>query len=253
MLYSSKTQEIELLSNEKRPVVSIVLLMLVLSALFVTGVTGLEIWHARQNALDDARLATRNMARVLALHAEATMKTAALILDDIVERVERDGIDADSRARLTAHLQSAQADAAVLQGLFAFDTDGNYVASSLPPRQGNISDRAYFNYHRTHADRSLHIGMPIRSKSTGDWVIPISRRLDRPDGSFAGVALASLRVDFFESAYSKLEVGQTGTIIFASDTGILYYRRPFAHTPIGLDVSNGPLMKAYHERGPSAP
>ncbi|THC40637.1 hypothetical protein C2862_21130 [Massilia sp. Mn16-1_5] len=77
----------------------------------------------------------------------------------------------------------------------------------------------------------------------------MSRRLEHEDGTFAGVALATIKLDFFESAYSKLDVGQAGTVLLASDEGILYYRRPFSEQIIGRDVSTGPLMKLYRTHG----
>src|SRR5205085_496228 len=98
-----------------------------------------------------------------------------------------------------------------LHGLFVYAADGRWVVSSLPkPMQGNNFDREYFQYHLTHPGRALHVGMPVRSRSTGVWILPLSRRIDHPDGSFAGVVLATLDLGWFGAFYDSFDVGQTG-------------------------------------------
>jgi hypothetical protein len=40
------------------------------------------------------------------------------------------------------------------------------------------------------------VGEPVISRSSGKWIIPVSRRLNKPDGSFGGVALATLDIEY---------------------------------------------------------
>ncbi len=62
------------------------------------------------------------------------------------------------------------------------------LATSLDkrPLMSNYSDREYFIYHRHNNHGSLHIGHVIRSRSTGDMVIPVSLRINDAAGGFAG-------------------------------------------------------------------
>jgi diguanylate cyclase (GGDEF)-like protein len=244
-------QQMQSLSSKKRPAARLVGAVLVLSCFLVCLLTGWEIWNSRQAMMRDAEVSTRNMARALALHAETTMKVADVVLEDMVERAEQEGLAAAGSERLRTHLEHMAGKTRELHGLFIYDARGEWIATSLDRVQkGNNADRAYFKYHRDNPGRAVHIGAPIVSRSTGVWIVPISRRLVHADGSFAGVALVTLRVDFFESAYSRLDVGDKGTILFALDTGTLYYRRPFAENLIGLDISSGPLLQMYRENGP---
>lgn len=243
-------RQLQSLSAKKRPAVRLVAALLFVSCFLVCVVTGWEIWSSRRDVEHEAELSTTNMARALALHAETTMKVADLVLEDMVERAELDGLAVASQARLREHLEHMAEKAKELHGLFIYDAHGEWIATSLGRvHKGNNSDRAYFKHHQANPGRSTHIGKPIRSRSTGVWIVPISRRLEHRDGSFAGVALVTMRVDFFEKAYSKLDVGSSGTILFALDTGTLYYRRPFVESIIGLDISSGPLLKLYHRTG----
>ncbi|MBR7552001.1 hypothetical protein KC220_26000, partial [Mycobacterium tuberculosis] len=61
----------------------------------------------------------------------------------------------------------------------------------------SIADRAYFAYHRDNAERGLRISVPVLSRASGRWVLPLSRRVDRPDGSFGGVVAAVIELAYF--------------------------------------------------------
>lgn len=242
--------QLQSLNAKKRPAGRLVAALLFLSCFLVCMLTSWEIWRSRQETLREAEVSTTNMARALALHTQTTMKVADVVLGDMVERAEHEGLVAAGEGRLRTHFEDIARTTPELHGLFIYDARGEWVATSLGRvHKGNNSDREYFKYHQLNSGGSTHIGPPIRSRSTGLWIVPISRRIAHADGSFAGVALVTLRVDFFESAYSKLNVGDRGTIMFAHDTGTLYYRRPFVESIIGLDISSGPLLQFYRRTG----
>ena len=117
------------------------------------------------------------------------------------------------------------------------------------PQIGNNSDRDYFIYHHNNKQTGTLISAPIRSRSTGHWIIPVSRRLEHGDGSFAGVALATLRLDSFERVYASLDLGTSGTVFFALENGTLIYRRPFQEKLIGTDLSHGAVFASYRRTG----
>lgn len=246
----SLEQQMQSLSSKKRPAMRLVAALLFLSCLLICVFAGWEIVTSRRDALHEAEVSTKNIARALALHAETTMKVADVVLEDMVERAEIDGLASAKSKRMHAHLEYMAGKAPELHGLFIYDARGEWMATSLGrPYKGNNSDREYFKYHQTKPSRSTHVGKPIRSRSTGIWIVPISRRLNDANGNFAGVALVTMRVDLFEKAYSKLDVGSSGTILFALDTGVLYYRRPFVESIIGLDISSGPILQFYRRTG----
>lgn len=243
--------QLQILTAKKRPVARLVLALLIISSVLIATLAGWEIWSARADQLRDAGVGTANIARILASHAEAVINVADIVLDDVVELVERSGSGPLDRQRLREHLERTAAKANELHGLFVYDEHGNWLATSLGRVvNSNNSDREYFTYHRTHTDQRIHIGTPVRSRSTGVWIIPVSRRLTHPDGSFAGVALATVRVDFFERLYAQLDVGKSGTILFARDDGRLYYRKPFNENYVGMDIASGPLVSFYRANGP---
>jgi diguanylate cyclase (GGDEF)-like protein len=81
------------------------------------------------------------------------------------------------------------------------------------------------------------------------WVIPVSRRINARDGGFAGVALVTLKVNFFERIYDELDIGRTGTVLLALADGTAVYRRPFDDKLIGTNISQGPVLQEVFRRG----
>lgn len=229
-----------------RSIILIVTVCLVLVALHVWSLLA-----ARQAEIDNTGTSTANMARALASHAERSLALGEAILDEMVARAESGQAGGPADAELHARLGHIASVTPQIQELFIYGPQGERLATSLATLlPGNNSDREYFRYHQQHADRGLHIGKPIRSRSTGVLSIPLSRRIDRPDGSFGGVAMASLRLNFFGDFYDSFDVGATGTIILAIDDGTLLYRRPFSAAMVGTDIGGGPVFQLYRKTGP---
>ena len=132
-----------------------------------------------------------------------------------------------------------------LHGLFVYGADGRWIVTDQPtiaPRANN-ADRDYFIYHRTHADRGVRVGSVVRSRSTGDLIIPISRRLNNPDGSFAGVLLGSIKVDWFVRYYGDFKIDERGALVLAMRDGTILVRRPFVEQVVGRSLADSEIFR----------
>lgn len=217
---------------------------------------GTDVWRslaARRAQLDEMTTATSNLARAMAQHANDTFRQADVTLLGMVERVEEDGTDPEALARLHRSLVSRVGQLPQLNGLFIYDKNGTWIVNSQPvlDQRFNNSDREYFEYHRTHTDQGTHIGVPVQSRSTGKWIVPVSRRIDAPDGSFAGVALATINVTFFSSFYESLDLGEDGAAVLVLNSGAMVVRRPFEDRFVGKNVIDTALFRAHLEQGRS--
>ncbi|MCE4546794.1 MULTISPECIES: response regulator [unclassified Caballeronia] len=212
-----------------------------------------DVWRslaARRVQLDEMTTATYNLARAMAQHANDTFKEADTTLIGMVERVEEDGMSPDSLARIHRAMVSRVQHLPQLNGLFIYDKNGAWIVNSQPKLDSrfNNSDREYFEYHRTHTDQGTHIGPPVQSRSTGKWIVPVSRRIDAPDGSFAGVALATIDVGFFSRFYDSLDLGQSGAAVLVLNSGVMVVRRPFEDRFVGKNVIDTALYRAHLEQ-----
>jgi len=237
------------LSGKRRPVVHLVILATTIGCMLLVAFASWFIWSSHRTQIRQTEIATTNVARMIGVQVETAMKATTMALANVIERVEHDGIGDDALERLSAHLLVLTETTPELHGMFVYAADGRWLATSLRGTpQGNNADRPYFQHHRNHPGREIYVGHPVRSRSTGVWVLPISRRIDHPDGSFAGVALVTLKVNFFERIYDELDVGKTGTVLLALDDGTVVYRRPFDDKLIGTNLSNGAVFKAIRKQ-----
>jgi diguanylate cyclase (GGDEF)-like protein len=231
----------------RRPVM---LLASTLIALVCLSMVALQVWqtiHSRAVQLHQAETASANLVNAVAQHAYDTLKETDTILVGLVDRMERANGSSAELQHLHGFLAMRIGELPQLHGLFVYDAAGGWVVNSQPTmlKNQNNSDREYFKYHREHAERGPHIGPPIRSKSTGDWIVTVSRRVNRPDGGFAGVVLATIDMQYFLRFYQGFDIGRSGAIFVALDNGIMLMRRPFEEKSLGRDISKLPLFSSY--------
>ncbi len=228
------------------------ILFVLLVCLSLAGIGGWSLWKARAARLQEASTVTANMTRALAQHATDTLRAADSMLLGLVERFEVDGMNEASLPRLKKLLQASVAELDSLNGIYVYDAEGRWVVHSQAstPRNVNNADREYFLYHKQNLDVSAHVGVPIESRSTGRWVIPVSRRLNHPDGTFAGVVLATVDMAYFRAFHDSFDIGERGVILLALDNGTMLVRRPFNASQIGMDISKGPVFTQLRTQGP---
>lgn len=201
-------------------------------------------WNNRDTQLEAAKISVTNLTRALAQHAEDTIKKTDTILFGLVERLEVDGMQQPTLRRLYPLLAARVHEMPQLLAIFIYDEHGHWLVNSLSdvPTYQNNSDRAYFTYHRDHPDRGPYISAPVHSRNTGEWVIPVSRRINHANGSFAGIALASIKMSYFNQYYASFDIGKTGAILLALSNATLVVRRPYQETLIGRNIHNNPLF-----------
>ncbi len=224
----------------------------VLVCIVLTGTTVWSTWKAYAEQLRESTTTTSNMAGFLAQHASDTLRAADTVLLGLVERIENDGLAAPALPRLHQWLQKGTGQLKMLNGIFVYDERGEWIVTSQDsiPKNVNNADREYFKFHKINPDRGAHISAPVMSRSTQKWIIPVSRRLDHPDGTFAGVVLTTIEMDYFLKFYGSFDIGDTGSILLASDAGAILVRRPFDTKTIGQNVASGGVFTELRTHGP---
>jgi diguanylate cyclase (GGDEF)-like protein/PAS domain S-box-containing protein len=132
--------------------------------------------------------------------------------------------------------------------MLVLDETGKIVDDSreVPPPDLNLTDRDYFQVHRDDPDVGMYLSHPFQSRfQQGEWAIAISRRISKPDGSFGGVVVGILDLDYFQSLFANLSLGPAGEITIFRDDGTLVARKPFRLTAIGRNVNPAPLFQQY--------
>lgn len=241
------------LSSSNRSTRRLALLLIFLVGCSVIGLVAWESVTARNQALDVSQVTMSNLARSLLQHADDTVGEAETVLDDLIERAYVDGVDGQQHLRLHQLLKQKVAALDQLHGLFIYSADGRWLVTSndIDPPNANNADREYFSWHRSHTGPGVHLGQVIVSRSTGELIIPLSRRLDDAQGNFAGVILATLKVDYFRQFYKGFDLDDNGTIVLTLADGTILVRRPFDAAQIGGSIAKGELFQKMLPHAPS--
>ncbi|MGV2289544.1 EAL domain-containing protein [Trinickia sp. YCB016] len=115
------------------------------------------------------------------------------------------------------------------------DEHGTLVANTAEenPKHIDLSDREHFKVHEHENDDNLYISKPVLGRVSGQWTLQMTRRLNHPDGSFAGVVVVSEDPNYFTSDfYNNAAIGKFGVIAVISDNGAVLAR----HTGSAKDV-----------------
>ncbi|MGF6966764.1 diguanylate cyclase (GGDEF)-like protein [Paraburkholderia sp. WC7.3g] len=108
------------------------------------------------------------------------------------------------------------------------DEHGRLLATTaeLNPVHIDLSDREHFKVHEHENDDQLYISKPVLGRVSGHWTLQMTRRLNHPDGSFAGVIVVSEDPGYFTSDfYNNAAIGREGVIAVISDRGTVLARR----------------------------
>ncbi len=219
-------------------------IFLLVTVMTVAAINSWAMWNSWQLQLTKSENDARNLSVSLARQAEDAFLQVDIILSDVVRQLTMNGMEYADTQVFAYQLKELHGKLPQLHGLFIYDTKGSWVATSggYTPAKANNADREYFIWHRRHTDQGIHLGHVIRSRSTGDLVIPVSMRLNDAEGHFAGVALATVKVDYFRHHYNYYILGQRDILgLILADSTVLYIR-PLPDTVINKSLSDSPLF-----------
>lgn len=222
--------------------------MLVFVVAFVCALliasTALHVRWDKSQAIAQNTEAMQTLATALSSQAESTIRVAETILTALASKHRLSG-------HRNANLQELNEIAAAqiqklgeLDGLFMSDAAGRYfLTTNATDKALNNRNRAYFQYHQTTSDPGIYIGKPVRSKTTGDWVITLSMGLYGREGDFQGVVLATLNVDRFVTLYQSLPLGEMGIVVLAKRDGAILARSDSNAETYLTNISESPMLK----------
>lgn len=207
------------ISRASTPAVIVTLFVLAMSAC----VLGLVVWKsydARHSAMLRSETEMRNLAHSLAEHASHTIQSVDVVLDDMAAFLRSPNA---GTARLNARLQEIVHTLPQLRDIAVLDREGRVRFASLRPVPPiDNGDRSYFIHHRDYADSGLLITGPLVSRSSGEPVIVLSRRISSEDGSFNGVVVATVESEYFTNFYRTFDLGRYGGLtLFQKDGKVI--------------------------------
>ena len=160
-------------------------------------------------------------------------------LTGLIDVLREPGLDQASPGVRHHALFDRAVSAEGLGALLMLDEEGQVVedSTSLLPHNLNLGERDYFKVHEHDPDVGLYISRAFQSRlGGGDLRFAVSRRIPDANGEFAGVVLATLRLDYFRRLFEKLQLGHDGMITLLRTDGRILVRYPFREEDVDVDV-----------------
>ena len=218
-------------------------LVLALAAICVA-----TLYQSRLDTMAHAVETSRNLALFAENDVARNIEIYDLSLQAVVDGMnEPELMKASPRVRAIALFDRA-ATATYLGSFLVLDAQGNVALDARDefPRSANFSSQDFFVVHKKNPNAGLYIGDPYLSKLHGDAMsIPLSRRISHPDGTFAGVALIDVQLEYFRKLFSGLSLGKNGSVALIRKDGVMMMRQPFDPKVIGRNIRNASTFKKF--------
>lgn len=196
-------------------------LFVVITLLFLSSfvvMQAIELTTSREREIEFARRHSLNLSRVLEGQILGSVGKIDITLKEAVNDITPAMLDPHSNLNATNYILSRHLEripesqslrAVTERGNFRFDASG--IISPI-----NVGDRAYFLQQQNNPDAELVLSEPIFARLTHNWVFTLSRRITRPDGSFAGLVQAAINQEHFEKVLGNIDL-DTGDLIGVYD------------------------------------
>lgn len=182
--------------------------------------------HQRQRAA----LETNNLALLVERDVANSLEKIDLLLLDAIdhyaEHQRQDNLNIAALDQFLARQRQRQKPLVAIRianaaGETFVGHDGASGASLL------VNDREYFQRLRDNPTLGRIISRPVQGKISRKWAIVMARRLPDVDGRFAGIAYASIGLDYFQQQFASLQTGETGSIALRDASLALLARQPW--------------------------
>ena len=224
---------------------TVILIVVIVAALLIRE-------HA--STLQAATRSTTNIAQLINADVLRNVELYDLALKGLIAAKKREDLS-QVGANIQHLVQFDLAAAAPFKGeVLLLDANGAVIAdsSTLYPTPRNFADRDYFQVHAKDALAGLFISRPFRIRCDCDqvWRMAFSRRVSGPNGEFAGVAVATMRLAYFDQLFSTLTIGNGSSVNLLSNKGILLAQQPLLESDmINKDLSARPNFKRMLREG----
>lgn len=201
--------------------------------------TFLTLYNGRSDALIHAHQNSDNLVALISGDVARNVEIYDLSLESMV-----DGAEDPATWRLSGRLRQSMlfdraTTAAYLGGAYLVDASGHVLASQNGELNTSVrlDDRDYFVAQQRNPSLGLFISHPFHSRIRGgNLSIGLTRRINAPNGAFAGVALLAIRIEYFQRLLDKIEPGQAGSVLIMLDDGTLLARKPYYEHDIGTRI-----------------
>ncbi|GLT21275.1 two-component sensor histidine kinase [Zoogloea oryzae] len=230
---------------ERRRLFLPIIALMVLPILLVWGAVVYKAQTEEEMVIKAVYTENLNLARAFEEHTIRTIKSVDQAVLFLKFQYERYG----DKVNIAEYVREGMIISNIFNQLGVIDENGIYILSNLPNhKQMDLSDREHFRVHKEKDTNQLFISKPILGRASGKWSIQMTRRINKPDGSFGGVVVISVDPFYFSDFYRGVDLGPGGVVSLVGLDGITRARRAGDNMTVGQDLSQSALIRQIREK-----
>lgn len=214
----------------------------------------LNLKRSYDGNLAKAATDSQNLALAVEHHAAATIQKTDLVLNRLVDEFSPGYGDKWLNPQsISSYLLALRLKQPELKSLLIVRADGDVLYSLMgggdaaPPL--SLADEVYFADHRDKPKLGLNLFKPTQGRGDSGRNLILSRRLSNPDGSFAGIAAATISLTHFEDFYGSLDLGKNGSLTLLNEKLTILARYPAGDGFRGKSLM-GSQLEAHRQKTP---
>ncbi|HYS62613.1 MAG TPA: sensor domain-containing diguanylate cyclase [Paraburkholderia sp.] len=217
-------------------------IVIAISIMLASAILAIAVWVLAQmhdDALRRAQDSVFNVSLLVERDVSRNLEIYDLSLRAVMEGLKQPGVRDLPAAMRQLVLFDGAASAKDMGSILVLDEAGDikFDSQASPPRRINLADRDYFKVQRDSSDVGLYVSRPFLPKVAGKEVsIALSRRISRPDGSFGGVVVGTMRLSYFRGLFAGMNLGPGGSMALMLSDGTMLMRRPYDPKIIGRSL-----------------
>ena len=233
----TKTLHFSALAATRTTLTILMVSVVLVVALWVIAIE--RVRFERQLAITEETTRNNNLVQA----HEIRIASALLMLDQVLLLVRDDYAAHGVPRDLNRLIATLKVDKKTLLNVGLIDARGQLLTATVMGSTTQLGDRDFFKAHAADPTDRILVGPPILGYQTNKWVITLTRRMNHPDGSFAGVVFMALDPGHFASEFKKTSLGPQGSMALIGLDGITRARRNSGRISFGEDVRTSQLFK----------
>jgi len=217
--------------------------------LFFIGLAGLSLWQSRTLYEERAQTATQNLSLSLSEELDNAIDkidlTVLTVADEAEKQLAGGGVDAEALNTFIVRQLSRVTD---LDGLRVVNACGEnaYGTDVSPGVRSSVADRAYYIRLREDPKAGLVVSEPVVGRVSKKWSLIFARRINGPDGSFAGLVYGTITLKKLLTIFSVVDFGRHGAVTLRDDqlAAIAHYPEPKNSSSINGKKNASPELRS---------
>jgi PAS domain S-box-containing protein len=193
----------------------------VLGCFVLIVVVAIGAWLSYLQYSDSERAFQSRLARDTALVLEVHARDTLASVDDAVRRIKENYEVRGAATDIRAVMDRSRSVAGYAAVASVADSEGRIVLSTLPVPPGTkVAEYEHFLVHVARDTGAPFIGKPQIGRITGKWSFHVTRRINRPDGSFGGIAIVAVDFSYWQRLLQEGDFSGTSAMVLIGLDGV---------------------------------